>query len=204
MQAAFGQSCSQEISRELGEKHYSKVSRLGKFGLATTLIYTTPIPLILAIYPNILMNVLGEQNESTQQILHYLAPIIFIGTIVDAARFNLLQQLRILGDVKGSSIVSSTFLALGMSTAAFLGLKTKLGIYGVAAGYTGGILFATSAVLYRWLNRIEPSAIEAFQEKPQTTNSNKDCCIKFFKMAPELSRGKSCDGTQMTQNPLAI
>ena len=130
------------------------------------------------------MNVLREQNDSTQQILQYLAPIIFIGTIFDAARFNMLQQLRILGDVKGSTIISSAFLAIGMGSATLLGLKTELGIYGVAAGYTGGILLATSAVLYRWVNRIEPSAIEAFHQKPKTTNNDGHCCISFFKRKP--------------------
>ena len=181
LQAAFGQSCSQEMSRKLGEKHFTEVSRLGKVGLLTTLGFIAPILLVLAFNPSILESIVGENNESIRNILRYLVPIIAAGCISDAARFNLLQQLRALGDTKGSSLVSSGALALGMSTAALLGLKTNMGIYGVATGYTGGITLATAALLYRWNSRIKPDAIKQYQENPGAKAVTPSCFAAFFK-----------------------
>ena len=86
-----------------------------------------------------------------------------------------------------------------MSTAAFLGLRTQLGIYGVAIGYTSGIFLATLAILYRWLQRIEPLAIQTFQEKPKVLNK-RVCPFLFFKGLSEDDRKNGTDGTQMVSS----
>ena len=183
LQSAFGQSCSQEMSRKLGEKRFAEVSRLGRVGLITTVGFIAPIPLVLAFDPDILLMILGENNESVREMLHYLVPIIAAGCLSDALRSGLLQQLRVLGDEKGSALISSSALALGMGASAVLGLKTNMGISGVATGYTGGITLGTIALLYRWLSRIKPEAIKKHQEAPVAAESVRQCLAAFFRPA---------------------
>lgn len=181
-ETAFGQSCAQEMSRKLGEKHFDAVSRVGKIGLLTTLGFAIPIPLILSINPNILMSILGENKEATQEILHYLVPIIATGCISDAVRFNLLQQLRALGDTHTASIVSAGAFSVGVSLSALLGLKTNMGISGVATGYTSGIALATAGLFYRWHSRITPDAIRKQEENPNIRETaGNGCFAAFFK-----------------------
>ena len=200
LQAAFGQSCSQEMSRELGQNHFSNVSHLGKFGLITSLMFTTPIPLTLAAYPAMLLPIIGEKNQETREILHYLAPIIFLGNIMDSARYNMVQQLRVLGDSRRSSVVSSACLTLGMSTSALLGLKTDLGIYGVAAGYSFGITLATASIFYRWINRIDSAVIEKNKNNPEVKPKLANYCSFFFKMIPNRIRSNTEIGTEMKES----
>lgn len=187
-ETAFGQSCAQEMSRKLGEKHFEAVSRVGKIGLLTTLGFAVPIPLILSIDPNILMSILGENKEAMREILHYLVPIIAAGCISDAVRFNLLQQLRALGDTHTAPLVSAGAISIGVSLSALLGLKTNMGISGVATGYTSGIALATAGLFYRWHSRIKPDTIR----NPNTREAVRGCFAAFFKSAhrskPEATR----------------
>lgn len=184
LQAAFGQCTAQEMSREMGKKHYLNVSRLGKYSLPTTFIYTAPVPIIFSMTPTLLMTLLGDHDEAHREILRYLIPIISVGCILDSLRFNLLQQLRVLKDARGSTLVSTGFLVLGAGTSALLGLKTKLGVYGVALGYTGGIALATFGLFYRRNARINVTSIEAAQlssneelsEAPQQSEEGRTSC----------------------------
>ncbi|CAM2888665.1 MATE efflux family protein [Legionella steigerwaltii] len=191
--AGFGQGNSQEINRLIGAKRYVSASNMGKYGLLTTLIYTTPVPLFFAVMPGVL--VMGNNSNQIKDILKYLAPIMSTGVILDSARYNLLQQLRVLGDLKGSTIISVSALSLGITGSALLGLKTKLGIYGVAAGYTGGVIIALPGLTYRWRNRINSDRIQEIAEEtpqideeapqivkepPRALTSSANCLEGFF------------------------
>ncbi|KTD40248.1 MATE family efflux transporter [Legionella parisiensis] len=178
MLAGFGQSNSQEINRLIGAKKYENASRMGKYGLLTTLIYTTPVPLFFAVMPGVL--IIGKAPNQVSEILKYLAPIVSTGVILDSARYNLLQQLRVLKDLKGSTIISVSALSLGITGSALLGLKTKLGIYGVAAGYTGGVIIAIPGLVYRWHNRINAEKIKEISEEPQMLTSSAHSPDGFF------------------------
>lgn len=179
MLAGFGQSNSQELNRLIGAKKYENASRMGKYGLLTTLIYTTPVPLFFAVMPGVL--IIGKAPSQVKEILKYLAPIMSTGVILDSARYNLLQQLRVLKDLKGSTIISVSALSLGITGSALLGLKTKLGIYGVAAGYTGGVIIAIPGLVYRWHNRIRAEKIkEITEEPPQMLTSSAHSPDGFF------------------------
>lgn len=203
LQMAFGQTCAQEISRLIGEKQYVKANQAAKYGLLTTLTYTTPIPLALAIYPSVLMRVIGTQNESIEVILRHLAPIMFTACILNAARFNLLQQLRVLEDAKTSTLISSNCLLLGLGLAALLGLKSKMGVYGIATGYATGISLATVLLFYRWIPRIQPKAINENKQNSEKVDVILDCCPRFFNRC-QREPAKVAFGTLPTQEKKAF
>src|SRR5688572_28052753 len=80
--AAFGQSVSQEVSRQRGAKKYENAHKMGMYGLITTLIYTTPVPLFFTIMPDFLLFSSKSQPE-VAAILKKLVPIMSAGVIVD-------------------------------------------------------------------------------------------------------------------------
>lgn len=162
---------------------------MGKYGLLTTLIYTTPVPLFFAIMLGVL--VMGASPGQVKEMLKYLAPIMFSGVILDLARYNLLQQLRVLKDLNGSTMISVSALSLGITGSALLGLKTKSGVYGIAAGYAGGMVIAIPGLVYRWHNRIRAEKIkEIMEELPQTLTSSAHCMDGFFSRLPR-NRGEN-------------
>lgn len=173
-QAAFGMATAQEMSRKIGEHRFREASSYGKYGLVTTIFYVAPIPIILAIDPKLLSQMLGQDNADIDSILKILLPLISTATILDASRFGLLQQLRVLGDANVSSFISSGCLASGMVISTALGLKTELGIYGVGAGYVIGELCANLALALRWVPRKQHAQIKASTEP---TNSNSETCM---------------------------
>jgi multidrug resistance protein, MATE family len=157
--AAFGQVCMQEVSRKIGAEKYEEASKIGKYGMLITLGYNSILPFICAVEPRILTIGVTVHRENTLQLLKLLMPIISTGITADIVRYNILQQLRALGDSKVSSGISVACLTSGIAISAGLGLKTDLGLYGVATGYTTGILVATAILLARWNNKIKPQNI---------------------------------------------
>src|SRR3990167_1087024 len=181
--AAFGQSCSQEISRQIGAKQYHNANQIAKYGLITTALCMTPIPLALSFYPGMFLATIENPEPYLRSILNILVPIMSMGVISDSVRYNVLQQLRGCGDLNVSTIVSTSALALGMITAGVLGLKTPMGIYGIGAGYTGGIISAEIGLLIRWYNRIKPQNLRIINEKitqPSPEISITTCLSAFF------------------------
>lgn len=178
--AAFGQSCSQEVNRQIGAKKFNNASQMGKYGLLTTIIYTASVPIFFGAVPG-LLTFASTNKDDIKSILKYLAPIISAGVITDSIRYNLLQQLRVLGDLRGSTIVSVSGLSASMGMAAFLGLKTNMGIYGVAAGSTAGITLTGLGLFYRWKNRIAPEKIKCLVNAPPTQDSLMDCLSTLFR-----------------------
>lgn len=183
----FGISCSQEMNRRIGAQNYEGASTMGKYGLYTTLIYTAPLPVIFAAAPGLLL-VTAKNLDQVKDLLKILTPIMSTGAILDAARYNLGQQLRVMGDLKGSTIVSVGGLALGITTSALLGLKTELGVYGVAIGYTGGIALAGGALYIRWIGRINSQNLRDSFQPPRVDAPPRSWRNRFFELCSRDER----------------
>jgi hypothetical protein len=79
---------------------------------------------------------------------------INMGVILDAIRFNLLQQFRALDDFFVTSIIAFFGLSSGILLAAVLGFKTPLDIDGVGIGYTLGVMITAVLLGLRWETKI--------------------------------------------------
>lgn len=185
----FGQGCSQKLNQYLGARRYQDAYQAGKYGLITTLIWSTPLPLGIAIFPKSLTVFLGKDVDHINPILSYLMPLVAGGVIAESARNNLLQQARAYGDANGGGFVSMMGLILGMVLAALLGLGTDLGIYGIALGYTLGITIAASFLFTRWLPRIQPQAMKQQHENPAPSYSMTHRFCNFFRGEQRVLRG---------------
>lgn len=177
--ASFGQTCGQELNRQFGGKKFLNANAMGKYGLLTTLIYTTPLPLLFSISPRLLL--VTSKDAAMEAILKYLVPIMSVDAVVDSARYNLRQQLTVLGDANNATIISISGLSLGMVMAALLALKTNLGIYAVAIGYSGGILISFPGLLYRWNSCIKSENMRKSAEKTSQPIFSANSFCGFFK-----------------------
>jgi MATE family multidrug resistance protein len=175
LQGAFGQTCTQEISRLVGRQEFKKASNIGKYGILTTLVYVMPAPLLFAIQPKLLLTLLGQNKEENYVIARILFPILATAVFLEALRYQWLQQLRNnLNDAKFATIYSSCSMLLGVILAYLLGTKTTLNVYGVGLGYVLGLLSAAIPLGFRWYSKINdmganapliaqsPSAIQFF------------------------------------------
>lgn len=195
LQTAFGQVCAQEMSREMGKENFLQVSKIGKIGIIAIFFYITPVLLLLAIYPDILADIMAKNDQSMKDILKYLAPIIFVGCVLDAERFLILQQMRVLGDAQVSSTISASCVALGIALSGVLGLKTGMGIYGVATGFTASSGLATAILFSRWLSRIQPDVIKKNTENPEKFISIKSCFATLFSSKKDSSFSSKKDSS---------
>jgi MATE family multidrug resistance protein len=155
LQAAFGQTCSQEMSRLIGAGDSKLASSVGKYGIVTTLLYVMPAPLLFAIQPRLLLILLGQDKEENYMIARTLFPIMGSAIFLEALRYQWLQQLRNnLNDAKFATIYSSCCMLFSVSLAYIFGTKTSLGVYGVGMGYALGLLTAAIPLGIRWARRI--------------------------------------------------
>ena len=177
MLAAFSFSCAQEISRELGAKKYANANKIAKYGLLTTVGYLTPLPVIFSIYPKALL-ISGASNDVLSVLIH-LTPIMSCGVIADAVRYNLLQQLRAVGDLTVPNVIAVFGMCTGIALSAALGLKTSLGIDGVAAGYTIGIGLTATGLAFRWKDQVKTSRIGRVDYAQEIKSYALNPCLLF-------------------------
>jgi multidrug resistance protein, MATE family len=187
---AFGQVCMQEVSRNIGAENYELASKTGKYGLSISLGYIAIFPALCAIDPRLLTLGISTNQENTLGILKYLMPIISVGIIADIVRYNVLQQLRGLGDSKMASAISIAGLSTGVAISAGLGLKTSLGIYGVGAGYTTGITLTGAVLFSRWQKKIEPENIRYSKSPAAQQVLPGNCLWGFFGAAKRTTRAE--------------
>ncbi len=198
LQIAFGQTCAQEMSRNLGEHHFYNASIMGKMGIIALLSYITPVLIFLSAFPETLCAMMGNNNHSLAQILQKLAPIMFVGCTFDALRFVLLQELRILGDDKRASVISMGCIALGIALAGTLGLQTEMGVYGVATGFTASTSLAAAILLTRWASRIGASSIEKHQKNNPTPETLPRLSFFGSSLRPSFSTHKPSPSIEMS------
>lgn len=167
LQIAFGQTASQDIGQYIGRNEFENASRAAKAGLMAMLTYIALILIPLAAYPDMLLDIQKNQDHSFIHTVQAVAPIMFIGFLLDATRFQLLQQLRALGAAKLASTISCSAIALGIMLSGTLGLETNMGIYGVATGFTTSAGLATLGLSYLWLHKVQPDVIEHTKNNPE-------------------------------------
>ncbi len=180
---AFGAGCAQEVNREIGAKAYADANRIGKYGLLTTLLYVAPVPIFFAFDPGALMTILDLNEATLGPILARLLPIFAPLIISETVRYNLLLQLRPLKQNQTATLISFLGMLFGITVSGVLGLKTTLGIYGIALGYTGASLAGSATLLLPWLSEIRESRIKNVQEDPKPSS----CFSAFFQSVRKCS-----------------
>ena len=178
---AFAITSAQEVGREVGAENFSYASKLTLYSVIVTLFFLTPPLASIMVYPagviDLFSGLLPINGTNTSSNLsptkieysdlnhnstlidenNIVARIMASAVFLDAIRYNVLSQLRSIGDPWVSIILSNAGLILGFILSGTLGLHTTLGEYGVAAGYLAGVLLADIALIPRlcYLRRID-------------------------------------------------
>lgn len=163
---AFAQATGQEMSRQIGERQFFNASRVGKYGLLTSLGLISPFCILVFVYPEILalISTSGNLSQEVLKIISILGPITAVGVAVDSVRYNVLQALRATGVHVTPAAISIAFTWVGVLLSYVLGFHTKLDVYGISTGFVGGLLMATLAMLPKWfknLGALEQQTAEA-------------------------------------------
>ena len=175
MLAAFSFSCAQEMSRKLGAKEYLRAHNIAHYGLLTTLVYLTPLPIFFSIYPEALL-MFSRPSNGVTDVLKHLVPIMSLGVVLDCIRYNILVQLRAIGDLMIPNCIAVVGMFIGIMLSGILGLKTSLNIDGVAAGYAIGVGLTAAGLAVRWKDQVKDSNIGRVTYK----NEFKELCCSFF------------------------
>jgi hypothetical protein len=100
-----------------------------------------------------------------QQRVSELAPIVAVGLVAQAARFNSIQVLRTVGDNKGAMLATMASLLAGVTIAGSVGLTTG-NINMIAAGFAISESVSFLSLLGRWLYRTTEHSIENTYNNP--------------------------------------
>jgi Na+-driven multidrug efflux pump len=196
--AAFGITSAQEVGREIGARNFSYASKLSFYSVIISLLFLTiPLASIIA-YPVGLIDLFSglvptnrtdnssdlslawlkysELNDNTTLIdsNDVIARIMACAVFLDTIRYNVLSQLRAIGDPWISIILSNSGLIAGFVLSGILGLHTSLGEYGVASGYLAGVFFADIALIPRLYNL---TRIEELKKVAHKLNNPPSCCL---------------------------
>jgi Na+-driven multidrug efflux pump len=189
--AAFSMTCMQEVTRAMSVKNSQidpeQIHKMAQFtvqlsrgGLITSLIYLTPFPFFLAIYPKALEFISGGASPEVSKQLRSLVPIMAAGVVFDNIRYNLLQQSRAFQDLSLPIFIAFCGMASGIILAALLGFVADLGVDGIGMGYAIGLGFAAATLFLRWWSQCNTLITEANPEhQPLTTphSTQKSSCI---------------------------
>ncbi len=197
LQISFGQTSSQNIGQYIGRNEFENASRAAKIGLAAMLSYIAPVLILFAAYPDMLLSIQKNNDHSFTHTIKTIAPIIFIGLLLDATRFQLLQQLRSLGAAKQASTLSCSAIALGILLSGVLGLETDMGIYGVATGFAASTGLATLGLSSLWLNKVQPDAIAHTKNHPEQFVS-----LNLFSVFTKKRNANHNSSVEMIENPV--
>lgn len=140
----------------MGSPDKKAVYKTAKAGLLVALLAGSIIPLVFGVAPRSLLSIFGKEDDEIAGILDVLAPIMSIGSLVDVLRVAFVFQLRMLGDMKGSTAINVFSQLSGLGLAFGLGLYTNLDIYGIGLGYSLSIVISCAVLAQRWYSKMEP------------------------------------------------
>ncbi len=218
--AAFSMTCMQEVTRAMSVKNSQEdpvqshrmaqfAVQLSRGGLITSLIYLTPLPVALAIYPKALEFISGGASPEVSKQLRSLMPIMAAAVLLDDTRYNLLQQSRAFQDLSIPIVIACCGMVAVIALSALFAFVADLGVDGIAMGYAIGIGLAAAALFLRWLSQCNTLITEADPERqplatPEPTQ-NSNCLSSIFSFfgysSPSASPSDSLDVNMA--NPLS-
>ncbi len=160
---AFGDQCYNAVARYQGARLFYNANRMAKFGVLTTLSYVAPVSFIGSAVPW----VLSSENSSTVYLLRYLMPIMALAICAESVVYNIMQQLKPLGNKFWSSVISSFWMLVGIAAMLVLSLGFSFGAESIAFCYLGCMVLAACSLFPSWWRRIQPGRLQALMELQQ-------------------------------------
>lgn len=131
-------------------------------GIFLSVIASSIIPLIFAIYPEALLAISGIHDPKISAILSRMTVWTSLGSICDAVYYTPMLQLRGLKDQHGVMGIRIPAMAMGIILSAVLVLKTDLGIEAVNIAYLSTMSLSLLNTLWRWRIKMQ-KAVDDYQ-----------------------------------------
>lgn len=164
------------LGESMGCEDKKTVYKTAKAALLVALMAGSIIPVVFGITPRSLLAIFSKQDEEIAKVLDVLAPIISVGSLLDVLRVALVFQLRMVGDMKGSTAINVSSQILGLALAFVLGMYTDMGIYGLGAGYSLSVMISCLILTQRWHSKMQP--YRQPDATPSSTPSlSSSCCF---------------------------
>ncbi|MFA6037434.1 MAG: MATE family efflux transporter [Legionellales bacterium] len=186
---AFGQTTMQQVSGSIANNQLTNARQLAIAGVASSVLLISPICLAIIIDPSLLEKIFTNNAEDLDNDVHdmiqKLAPVVAIGAVLDAIRFNLLQVLRVTEDGNKATLIVNLSLWAGVGLAYSLGNLTSLELLGMVASYElFGIGMGAAALVPRWRTRIKVSHLENVYRNLRNESSDTNSSIDNGRSTP--------------------
>lgn len=132
-QLLFGVSTGIFISRYLGKNNKEKVNSTFQVGFYINLLFASSISLLLFIFMNPLLHVLGADGETYILAKEYFS-IALLSNIFSSVGYNLVNILRAFGYPKLEITIASFSTALNIIFNFIFTFKMNMGLRGIALG----------------------------------------------------------------------
>lgn len=158
---AFGDQSVQEVLRYRNAEREDDAHRIAKYSIVTTLLCVAPIATVGSIIPWCI-----DSNAKYIPLLRNIMPIMAVAFCFESILYNIMQQLKPLGNKWPSTITASLCMIMGMAGAFIFGLGTRMGIYGVAISYMVCLITAVALLTPSWLYRTQPNQLRLNASNP--------------------------------------
>ena len=146
-QLLFGVSTGIFISRYLGKNDKEKVNNTFMVGFYINLLFALSISLLLFIFMNPLLHVLGAEGETYILAKEYFS-IALISNVFSSVGYNLVNILRAFGYPKLEVTIASFSTILNIIFNFIFTFKMNMGLMGIALGTLLSEVFYTLAGAY--------------------------------------------------------
>ena len=115
------------------------------------MLYVGFISALVAIFPSVLLKMLGNQDESLVASVKSAIVPFAVGVSLDAMRYCLLQELTAVRYVNKPTAASIFGLGLGILLSWYLSGR---GAFGIGSGYAIGMAFSVLLLAYQWWSNV--------------------------------------------------
>lgn len=164
MRPSLAHTVSLKLSSDVGHHEFKQASNFARKGLLTTAIYTTPIPLISAVAPDVLVFMSGKQIPS-MTFMRQLAPILGWTQIMEGLRMSLMSQLHAFNDNNIPAIISISCTAGGVIIGSITGIYTDGKSFALTSAYAAGLTIAAFSLGKRWYDTSKPEQLAIRQQQ---------------------------------------
>lgn len=184
---------SLKLSYLVGHNDFDLASNYAKKGLFVSTTFTTPVPLLTAIAPDILVFMSGKKFDS-MTFMRELAPILGWTQIMEGLRMGLTNQLHAFNDNNIPAAISVVCTGGGIVIGALTGLYTNGKVFALTGSYAGGITLSVAALGARWYFSSKPAAIQKRQLEQ----------LAVYRASPSFTLFKCCKGKKEELTPLLL
>lgn len=152
--SAFGQSCGQEVSRQLGAGDREGARYLSIAGAVASVVIIALFSSVAIFFPSLLTGLMEDHSKAVVSLAAMLLPIAATTTIFDSLRYHILQVLRAYRDLVKPMFISSVSIWLTIVLIFVVGIGFEYRAIGIVYSYLVGTIISSLVLLPRYIRKV--------------------------------------------------